>query len=75
MYNIANVGWQLVHGHYSALYSLRDEEKRYWTRRSRVHYRFSSSRKLYSGLAAIQYLYNVRLPIMPDLGDIMYVYR
>ena len=52
MYNIANVGWQLVH------YTVYGTQK---SDNGLGVYPFSSSRKLYSGLATIQYLYNIKL--------------
>ena len=51
MYNIANVAWQLVH------YTVYGTQK---SDNGLGDYRFSSSRKLYSGRATIQYLYSTR---------------
>ena len=64
MYNIANVGWQLIQ--YTVYETLKGD-----------NYCFSSSRKLYSGLAAIQYLYNIgcvfkqRKQLNPDIAMCM----
>ena len=45
----------------------------YITRLRLVHYRFSLSRKLYSGLAAIQYLYSIMSTIISIHEGLRYV--
>ena len=64
VYNKATVGWQLVH---HTVYGTKKSDN------GLGDYCFSSSHKLYSGLAAIQYLYII-IPVGTELTLIVDLY-